>query len=96
MQQWSIPWVGLVAALALVVTLVLAQLVTRPAPVPQPPRPPMQFGPSGGHPTAYRSGYTLNRMCRTSPSRTTYDLDSVRRRPLERAVSQPPAATRSS
>jgi hypothetical protein len=53
MQQWSIPWVGLVAALALVVTLVLAQLVTRPAPDPQPPRPPMQFGPSGGHPTAY-------------------------------------------
>jgi hypothetical protein len=54
--------------------------------LPDPPRP-------GHHPPPR---YTLNRTCSTSPSWTTYDLDSVRRRPWERAASQPPAATTSS
>ena len=46
------PWMialSLLVALFLAMTLVLAQLATRPAPEPPDPGPPMQFGPSAGH-----------------------------------------------
>jgi hypothetical protein len=57
MQQRTLPALGattrtialsLLVALVLIMTLVLAQLATRPAPDPLDPRPPMQFGPSMG------------------------------------------------
>ena len=56
-QQRLLPTVGptarrvalsLLVALFLAMTLVLAQLATRPAPAPPDPKPPMQFGPSMG------------------------------------------------
>jgi hypothetical protein len=40
---------GLLVAVVLIMTLVLAQLAARPAPTRPDPRPPMQFGPSLGH-----------------------------------------------
>jgi hypothetical protein len=57
MQQRSLPEVGstarmlilsLLVAVVLVMTLVAAQLATRPAPDPPDPKPPMQFGPAAG------------------------------------------------
>ena len=62
MEQRSIPMIGpttrtialsLLVAVVVIMTLVLAQLATRPAPDPELPRPPMQFGPSAGHPMPY-------------------------------------------
>jgi hypothetical protein len=62
MQQRSIPMIApttwmialsLLVAVVLVMTLVLAQLATRPAPDPPDPKPPIQFGPSAHHPTPY-------------------------------------------
>jgi hypothetical protein len=61
MQQRSLPALGpaarmvalgLLVAVALIMTLVLAQLATRPAPTKPDPRPPMQLGPGAGHATA--------------------------------------------
>jgi hypothetical protein len=62
MQQRLLPTVGptarivalgLLAAVFLAVSLALALLVTRPAPDPPDPKPPIEFGPSAHHPTPY-------------------------------------------
>ena len=57
MQQRSIPVIrpsarmialSLLVTVVLIMALVVAQLAARPAPDPPDPKPPMQFGPSGG------------------------------------------------
>ena len=62
MQQRSIPATGptnrtialsLLVAVVIIMTLVAAQLATRPAPDPPAPKPPLRFGPSAAHPMPY-------------------------------------------
>ena len=62
MQQRSIPMIApttwmialsLLVAVVLVMSLVVAQLATHPAPDPPGPKPPLQFGPSAGRPMPY-------------------------------------------